>query len=73
MMKGLKELGVEGRIPVEALLQKARDYQGAIDRKLHGKMPEFGHDSWWNRALNMKVKMEPTRKGFGQAIVVATD
>ena len=31
-------------------------------------MPEFNHDYWWNRALNMKVKMEPTRKGFGQAL-----
>ena len=73
MMKGLKELGIEGRIPVEALLEKARNYQGAIDRKLHGKMPEFNHDYWWNRALNMKVKMEPTRKGFGQALAECGD
>jgi transketolase len=68
LKKGLEELGVAHRIPVEALLDKARNYQGAIDRKLHHKMPEFNHDYWWNRALNMKVKMEPTRKGFGQAL-----
>jgi transketolase len=68
LKKGLEELGVAHRIPVEALLDKARSYQGAIDRKLHHKMPEFNHDYWWNRALNMKVKMEPTRKGFGQAL-----
>ena len=68
LKKGLEELGVAHRIPVEALLEKARNYQGAIDRKLHHKMPEFNHDYWWNRALNMKVKMEPTRKGFGQAL-----
>ena len=68
LKKGLDELGVAHRIPVEALLEKARSYQGAIDRKLHQKMPEFNHDYWWNRALNMKVKMEPTRKGFGQAL-----
>jgi transketolase len=68
LKKGLEELGVAHRIPVEALLEKARNYQGAIDRKLHHKMPEFNHDYWWNRALNMKVKMDPTRKGFGQAL-----
>jgi transketolase len=68
LKKGLAELGVAHRIPVEALLEKARNYQGAIDRKLHHKMPEFNHDYWWNRALNMKVKMDPTRKGFGQAL-----
>jgi len=68
LKKGLEELGVAHRIPVEVLLEKARNYQGGIDRKLHHKMPEFNHDYWWNRALNMKVKMEPTRKGFGQAL-----
>jgi transketolase len=68
MNKGLNELGIADKIPVDALLQKARAYQEAIDRKLHRKMPEFSHDYWWNRTLNMKVKMEPTRKGFGQAL-----
>ena len=68
MLKGLNELGVADRIPVQALLDKAQAYQDNIDRKLHQKMPQFNHDYWWNRALNMKVKMEPTRKGFGQAL-----
>src|ERR1700751_4817074 len=36
-------------------------------------MPQFNHDYWWNRALNMKVKMEPTRKGFGQALAADGD
>jgi transketolase len=73
LKKGLDELGVAHRIPVEALLEKARNYQAAIDRRLHDKMPEFNHDYWWNRALNMKVKMEPTRKGFGQALAALGD
>jgi len=68
MIQGLNELGITDRIPVPALLDKAQNYQEAIDRKLHQKMPQFNHDYWWNRALNMKVKMEPTRKGFGQAL-----
>ena len=68
MAKGLNELGVLDRIPVRALLDKAQAYQDEIDRKLHRKMPQFNHDYWWNRALNMKVKMEPNRKGFGQAL-----
>ena len=68
MTKGLDELGIAHRIPVQDLLDKARSYQEGVDRKLHHKMPTFNHDYWWNRALNMKVKMEPTRKGFGQAL-----
>ena len=68
LVKGLNELGVAERIPVRALLDKAQAYQDKIDRNLHQKMPQFNHDYWWNRALNMKVKMEPTRKGFGQAL-----
>ncbi|PYX24062.1 MAG: transketolase, partial [Acidobacteria bacterium] len=68
LVKGLNELGVAERIPVRALLDKAQAYQDKIDRKLHQKMPQFNNDYWWNRALNMKVKMEPTRKGFGQAL-----
>ena len=68
MIKGLNELGVVDRIPVRALLDKAQAYQDKIDCKLHQKTPQFNHDYWWNRALNMKVKMEPTRKGFGQAL-----
>jgi transketolase len=73
MIKGLNELGVADRIPVTQLLETAQNYQCAIDRKLQSKMPEFNHDYWWNRALNMKVKMEPTRKGFGQALAECGD
>ena len=29
------------------------------------KMPKFSRDFWWNTGDAMKVKMEPTRKGFG--------
>jgi transketolase len=68
LWKGLVELGVADKIPVSQLLEKAETYQAAINQKLQKKMPEFNHDYWWNRALNMKVKMEPTRKGFGQAL-----
>jgi transketolase len=68
LWKGLVELGVAEQIPVSQLLEKASTYQAAIEHKLQKKMPEFNHDYWWNRALNMKVKMEPTRKGFGQAL-----
>ena len=68
LWKGLVELGVADKLPVSQLLEKAETYQAAVNQKLQKKMPEFNHDYWWNRALNMKVKMEPTRKGFGQAL-----
>ena len=64
----LKELGLTERIPVEMLLNKAKSYQADIDLELEAKMPKFSRDFWWNSGDAMHVKMEPTRKGFGQSL-----
>lgn len=64
----LDELGLTDRIPVEALLERAKNYQVEVDRKLFMKMPKFAHDYWWNAGDTMQVKMEPTRKGFGKSL-----
>jgi transketolase len=64
----LKELGLTERIPVDQLLDKAKDYQARMDRELESKMPKFSSDFWWNAGDAMQVKMEPTRKGFGQSL-----
>jgi transketolase len=68
MMKGLAELGLTERIPVQRLLDKAKQYQAEVDRKLEAKMPKFSRNYWWNAAENMKVQMKPTRIGFGQSL-----
>jgi transketolase len=68
LRKGLAELGVSERIPVERLLEKAKQYQAEAERRLAAKMPKFTRDYWWNSGDAMKVKMEPTRKGFGQSL-----
>ena len=64
----LKELGLSERIPVAQLLEKAKSFQVQASQKLEIKMPRFARDYWWNTGETMKVKMEPTRKGFGQAL-----
>jgi transketolase len=68
LMQGLAELGLTERIPYQRLLGRARTYQSEVDRRLSAKMPKFSRNYWWNAADNMKVKMEPTRKGFGQSL-----
>jgi transketolase len=68
LTKALEELGLSGRIPVQRLLDKANRYQAEVERQLDGKMPKFAHNYWWNANDEMKVKMEPTRKGFGQSL-----
>jgi transketolase len=73
LMKGLAELGLSDKIPVQALLEKANAYQQEVDRKLAAKMPKFSRDFWWNAGEQMKVKMEPTRKGFGQSLAANGD
>ena len=64
----LKELGVRDRIPVEALLDKAKAFQTEATRALEAAMPRFSRGYWWNAGENMQVKMEPTRKGFGKTL-----
>ncbi len=68
MIKGLQELGLAEKIPYEQLLASARHYQAEVEEKLAAKQPSFRHDYWWNADGSMKVKMEPTRKGFGQSL-----
>jgi len=68
LTKGLQELGLSTRIPVQQLLDKAKHYQAEVEHKLEAKMPKFTRNYWWNAADAMKVKMEPTRKGFGQSL-----
>ena len=64
----LSELGLTEKIPVDRLLDTAKNFQGEVDRKLRDGMPRFSRDYWWNAGETMKVSMEPTRKGFGQSL-----
>lgn len=73
LMKALAELGLAETIPVQSLLDKAKQYQSEVDRKLDAKLPHFSRNYWWNAAENMKAKMEPTRKGFGQSLAANGD
>jgi transketolase len=68
LFKALDELGVRERIPYAGMLERAKSYQTDVDRKLAAKTPKFHKNYWWNETPNMKVKMEPTRKGFGQSL-----
>jgi transketolase len=66
--KGLAELGLVGKVPVEDLFAHARAYQAEVDKKLEAKMPKFSRNYWWNKSDRMKVAMKPTRMGFGQSL-----
>jgi transketolase len=66
--KGLAELGLTDKINLDALLAKAKAYQAVVEKKLDAKMPHFSHEYWWNSALDMQVKMRPTRMGFGESL-----
>jgi transketolase len=68
MEKGLKELGLDGKMPVDEMFKIAKDYQKEATAKLEAKMPKFSRDYFWNAGDSMKADMSPTRKGFGQAL-----
>jgi transketolase len=69
--KALAELAVT--IPTQLLFEKAKQYQAQVDRRLEEKLPKFQQNYWWNSGKTMKVKMEPTRMGFGQALAEQGD
>ena len=68
LVRGLEELGLSERIPVQNLLERAKQYQAEVDCRLDAGMPRFSANYWWNAGETMKAKMEPTRKGFGHAL-----
>ena len=68
MVKALDELGLKEAIAYDALLAKAKEYQAEVEATLAAKMPRFSRDYWWNSDATMRVKMEPTRKGFGLSL-----
>jgi transketolase len=68
LVRGLEELGLSERIPVQNLLERAKQYQAEVDRRLDADMPKFSANYWWNAGETMKAKMELTRQGFGHAL-----
>jgi transketolase len=68
MRKGLTQLGLADKLPVDQMLNTATAYQKHMEVELNNKMPRFGRDYWWNTDELMRVDMQPTRKGFGSAL-----
>ncbi len=68
LVNALEELGLKQTIAYDALLKNANEYQKEVEATLASKMPSFAPNYWWNTTDGMKVKMEPTRKGFGRSL-----
>ncbi|HEX9614302.1 MAG TPA: transketolase [Bacteroidota bacterium] len=68
MKKGLQQLGLADKLPVEDMLRQAQEFQRKAEEQLNAKMPKFKRDYWWNSDEMMRVEMQPTRKGFGTAL-----
>jgi transketolase len=68
MWDGLRQLGLDKKLPVDSLFKKAGDYQKKVTRVLEAKQPHFSRGYFWNASGDMQVDMDPTRKGFGRAL-----
>jgi len=53
---------------IDSLLNIAIEYQASVDKKLKDIMPVYKQNYWWNETEKMKVVMDPTRMGFGNAL-----
>ncbi|MFQ6031394.1 MAG: transketolase [Candidatus Zixiibacteriota bacterium] len=68
MESALQQLKLDQRLDKDRLFKKADDYQTEATKKLEAKMPKFKRDYFWNKQDKMKVKMDPTRRGFGRSL-----
>lgn len=68
MEKALADLGLNNHFEMDKFFKIGTDYQGEVEKKLDAKLPKFSRDFWWNKQDNMKVDMDPTRKGMGRAL-----
>jgi len=68
MRDALKQLGLDTKLPVEKLLNKAAAYQDKVIRELEAKQPKFSQNYFWNSGETMEAEMVPTRMGFGNAL-----
>ncbi len=66
--KALIELKLTDKIDVDKFIAIGAAYQREVETRLDNNMPKFSRDFWWNAADNMKVAMDPTRKGMGRAL-----
>ncbi len=66
LIQALKELN--SGIDYEKYIKIAKDNFEKIEKKVNEDMPKFSKNYWWNSSDMMKVKMEPTRFGFGKAL-----
>jgi len=73
MEEAIKQLGLSTTLDWNGLFKKADDYQAEATKILEAKQPKFKKDYFWNRQDKMKVKMDPTRMGFGRALNEAGD
>jgi len=64
----LAELGLNVIFDVDSLLEYGASHQRKVEADIAGAIPVFERDYWWNSAEDMKVTMQPTRKGFGRAL-----
>jgi len=68
MVKALTDLGLSTAFDLEKFFKVGADHQALVEKKLNQKLPKFSRDYWWNKQSNMKVEMDPTRKGMGRAL-----
>ncbi len=66
--KALIELGLTETFDSEKFFKIADDYQTQVEKRLAANMPKFQQEYWWNTTEDMKVNMDPTRKGLGRAL-----
>jgi transketolase len=68
MERALNDLGLSNHFDLEKFFKIGADHQVMVEKKLDEKLPKFSRDFWWNKQENMKVDMDPTRKGLGRAL-----
>nr|MBN2277992.1 transketolase [candidate division Zixibacteria bacterium] len=68
MKQALAELGLDKQFDQDTFFRIGKTHLERVEKDLGEKLPRFSKNYWWNEQTNMRVEMDPTRKGFGRAL-----
>jgi transketolase len=71
--KAITELATPAvsRERIDRMISRAEENARCVTEGTRRRLPLAGRDYWWNSRETMKVKMDPTRMGFGRGLEAA--
>ena len=68
LTRALRQVGAELEVDLSGLAARSARHQAKVTASLRCSTPRYARDYFWNRSPGMRVELQSTRLGFGQAL-----